>query len=141
MRRFLGFLSWVGFVLAPIVACRTTSTSRTPGPESISITQTTPVRAWEMWEAGRCLGALVRFEEISDTRRAFYSVRNREGQELGIVDLDGRAWRYRPHSSEPEWLGTGTVFDGARRILGGSSEAQPVELDVKKLPDLFGRRG
>lgn len=96
------------------------------------------MRAWELWESGRCLGAFVRFEEHGNTERAFYSVRNREGQELGIVDLDGRAWRYRAHASEPEWLGSGTVIDGARRILGGTTAATSVEVDVHRLQEILG---
>jgi hypothetical protein len=126
-------------VLGPFAGCRTTSTSHLPGPASISVTQTKPVRAWELWESGRCLGALVRFEEPGNAERAFFSVRNREGQEMGIVDLNGRAWRYRAHASESEWLGTGTVFDGARRILGGSPAAAPVEVEVGRLQEILGR--
>ncbi|HEV8112207.1 MAG TPA: hypothetical protein VGR31_05490 [Planctomycetota bacterium] len=121
-----------------LAACRTSTTSHVPGPASIAITQATPVRAWELWESGRCLGAFVRFEEHGNTERAFYSVRNREGQELGIVDLDGRAWRYRAHASEPEWLGSGTVIDGARRILGGTTAATSVEVDVHRLQEILG---
>lgn len=94
-----------------------------------------------MWETGRYLGALVRFEEQGNSERAFYSVRNREGQEIGIVDVHGRVWRYRAHESEPEWLGTGTVFEGALKILGGSSAGTPVEVDVKRLQEILGRSG
>ena len=122
-------------------ACRTTTTSRIPGPASVEITQASPVRAWELWVSGRCLGAVVRFEARGDPRRVFYSVRNREGQEMGIVDQNGRAFRYRAHASDPEWLGTGTVFDGARRILGGMTAPEPVEVDVSRLQELLGGKG
>ncbi len=128
-------------VSVPCSACRTTSTSHVPGPSSIEVTQTTPVRAWEMWEAGRCLGSVVRFEERGNEERAFYSVRNREGQEIGIVDLHGRIWRYRAHASESEWLGTGTVFEGALKILGGSPAGAPVEVDVRRLREILGKSG
>jgi hypothetical protein len=128
-------------LLVFLPACRTTTTSRLPGPESVSITRTKPVRAWEIWDSGRCLGSFVRFEEPGKPDRAFYSVRNREGQEIGIVDIDGRAWRYRVHSSAPDWLGSGTVFEGARRILDGSASASPVEVDVEKLREILGRTG
>ena len=128
-------------LLIAAAACRTTSTSRAPRPDSVPITRTAPTKAWELWDAGRCLGSLVRFEEPSNPRRAFYSVRNREGQELGLVDLDGRAWRYRPHESVPQWVGTGTVLEGARRILDGTAAAELVEVGVGTLKDLLQRRG
>lgn len=94
-----------------------------------------------MWESGRCLGAVVRFEEQAASERAFYSVRNPEGQEIGIVDLHGRVWRYRAHETEPEWLGTGTVFEGALKILGGTPAGKPVEVDVKRLQEILGKQG
>jgi len=81
------------------------------------------------------------FEERGNVERAFYSVRNREGQEIGIVDLHGRAWRYHAHVSESEWLGTGTVFEGALKILGGSSAGTPVEVDVRRLQEILGKSG
>ena len=120
-------------VVLPLAACRTTSTSQAPGPPAVVVTRAVPVRAWELWQDGLLLGSLVRFEETGDASRAFYSVRNREGQEIGLVDLDGRAWRHRPHQSQPEWLGTGTVKDGARRILDGSDKAELIEVDVDRL--------
>jgi hypothetical protein len=40
-----------------------------------------------------------------------------------MVDFEGRAWRYRLHEEELEWLGTGTVVEGVRRILGTSALA------------------
>jgi hypothetical protein len=129
------------FLLASVVGCRTTSTSQMPGPSAIPITRASPTRAWEMWDAGRYLGAVVRFEEQGNAERAFYSVRNREGQEIGIVDLYGRVWRYRAHESEPEWLGTGTVFEGALKILGGSPAGAPVEVDVRRLQEILGNKG
>jgi len=122
---------------AAIAACRTTSTTRAPGPESVEITQAAPARAWELWSAGRYLGAVVRFEERVDPARFFYSVRNREGQEMGIVDLHGRAYRYRAHARDSEWLGTGPVFDGARRILDSTDAPQAVEVDVARLQEIL----
>lgn len=71
---------------------------------------------------GRVLGELVRFQSPEIDSVAYWSVRNRHGQELGLVDLLGRAWRRRPHA-EPEWLMTGTVEEGARMILGVPPEA------------------
>jgi hypothetical protein len=120
-------------------ACRTTTTTHAPGPASVEITQAVPVRAWELWTAGRCLGAVVRFEARDDSGRFYYSVRNREGQEMGIVDLDGRAFRYRAHSIDPEWIGTGPVFDGARRILDASAAPEAIEVDVSRLQEILSK--
>lgn len=133
--------AFLGLVLAlAATGCRTTTTSRMPGPESVEITQAAAARAWELWSSGRYLGAVVRFEVRDDTHRFFYSVRNREGQEMGIVDLHGRAYRYRAHVTDPEWLGTGPVFDGARKILDGPTSAEAVEVDVSRLQEILGKR-
>lgn len=134
----------LGFALSIAIAfqgCRTTSTTRAHGPESVEITQATPARAWELWSAGRYLGAVVRFEERDDPARFFYSVRNREGQEMGIVDLHGRAYRYRAHARDSEWIGTGPVFDGARRILDSTDVPEPVEVDVARLQEILSGSG
>jgi hypothetical protein len=103
------------------------------------ITQAVPIRAWELWTEGRCLGAVVRFEAHDDSGRFYYSVRNREGQEMGIVDLNGRAFRYRAHSIDPEWIGTGPVFDGARRILDADGTPDAVEVDVARLRQILAK--
>jgi len=120
-------------LLLALAACRTTKTSPVSGPANLEVTRAVPVRAWELWQDGLLLGSLVRFEETGDAGRAFYSVRNREGQEIGLVDLDGRAWRHRPLQSRPEWLGTGTVTEGAQRILGGTDKAELIEVDLDRL--------
>lgn len=122
-----------------LLACRSSSTSESVGPQRPVVTRTTAVRAWEMWQQGRCLGSLVRFEDPDDPTRGYYSVRAREGHEIGLVDLQGRAWRYHAHQPEPEWLGTTTVLDGARRILGGTASAELVEVDVAQLKDVLER--
>jgi len=126
-------------LLLPLVACHTTETSQPPGPSTIAVTRATPVRAWELWQEGLLLGSLVRFEETGDAGRAFYSVRNREGQEIGLVDLDGRAWRHRQNQKHPEWLGSGTVIEGTRRILDGSEKAELIEIDVARLREVLER--
>lgn len=95
------------------------------GPREARLTEETeaqvaisePVRAWEVLEDGLLAGALIEFVERGGERR-FFSVRNPHQQELGLVDAHGRSWRYRPHADEPEWLGTGTILEGVRRILG-----------------------
>jgi hypothetical protein len=134
----LGVLLGVALAIA-LGACRTTTTTHARGPASVVITQAVPVRAWELWSSGRCLGAVVRFEARDDSGRFYYSVRNREGQEMGIVDWDGRAFRYRAHSIDPEWIGSGPVFDGARRILDADTAPDAVEVDVTRLREILAK--
>jgi hypothetical protein len=83
------------------------------------------------------LGFVVRFEEVAptlDQARTFFSVRNIHGQELGLVDDLGRAWRYRPHALEPDWVGTDGLAEGVARILGSPAQIllQPAELQAIK---------
>ena len=60
----------------------------------------------------------------------YYSVRNAYHQELGSLDEHGRAWRFVPHQREAEWVGTGTLVEGARKILelGPGADLEEVEL-------------
>lgn len=90
-----------------------------------------PQEAWQVVDGGRVLGFVVRYETTGADNKAYFSVRNEHQQELGVVDADGRAWRYRAHQRESEWLGSGTVENGARSILAGSAGTQlvPVALD------------
>jgi hypothetical protein len=121
------------FATLALGACRTTTTSRSPAPDQPFIAHGTAAKAWDVRDDGRLLGSLVRYDMQSDVRQGYYSVRNRDGQELGLVDLEGRAWRYRPHEREAEWLGTGTVLEGARRILSGSWATALEETDLATL--------
>jgi hypothetical protein len=58
-----------------------------------------------------------------------FVVRNSWRQDLGVIDRLGRAYRFRPHAEEPDWLGTGTVEGGAARILEAASvELQEIDL-------------
>lgn len=91
-----------------------------------------PVRAWEIASDGSVIGVVVLFEEFRGSR-SFYSVRNKDQQELGLVDEHGRAWRYHAHETEPAWLVTGTVFDGVRAILGVGPEAAVYEVPLATL--------
>jgi len=97
------------------------------------VTRTEAVRAWEVWSESRCLGSVVRYEDPTDRARAFYAVRNTAQQDLGVVDLEGRAWRYQPHEHDPAWLGTGTVQQGVARILGIEGTCTLTEVPVERL--------
>jgi hypothetical protein len=95
-------------------------------------TWSAPARAWEVVSGGRVLGVVVEFRE-EQGGRGFHSVRNGQQQELGLVDAHGRAWRFRAHEDEPEWLGSGTVAEGAARILGLSGTATLFEVPLETL--------
>lgn len=123
-------------LLACATACKTTRTSSPPGLGEAVVLRSNAVRAWDVVEGGSRAGSIVRFEEPGANGRAWFSVRNVHAQEIGIVDVDGRAWRYRPHRREPEWLGSGTVLGGAIRILGAGEKAELVEV---ALDDIAGR--
>lgn len=119
--------------MAFTVSCSTTVTNSPPGLAAAVVTRCVPVRAWDVVDGTRHAGSVVRFEDPSEAERAWYSVRNEHRQEVGIVDVDGRAWRYRPHEREPEWLGSGTVLAGAGRILDASPAATLVEVGVDEI--------
>ncbi len=91
-----------------------------------------PVRAWEIVMDGQVLGIIVQFAELGG-ERGFHSVRNAQHQELGMVDDLGRSWRYQAHAPEPDWLGTGTIFQGARAILDLPESAEAFEVPIETL--------
>ena len=99
------------------------------------VTHASAVFAWKLVDGGRMLGYVVRYATGETHSKTWYSVRNEHSQELGIVDADGRAWRYRAHQREPEWLGSGTVTQGASRILDASAVAEMIATDVARLSE------
>jgi hypothetical protein len=131
---------WIAISLA-LCACRTTEHSRPAFNSTAVVMHASPVRAWLLWEEGQRIGSLVRYESTVDAGQAYFSVRNRHEQEVGIVDLFGRAWRYRPHQDEPEWLGTSTISSAVRSILetGVSAELREIELSSLVIEAAHGR--
>ena len=115
--------------------CQVTTTHSPPGLADAVLLRSSAVRVWDVVEAASIAGFVVRFEEPGHNGRAWFSVRNPSSQEIGIVDVDGRAWRYRPHQREPEWLGSGTVAAGASRILGTGSDAKLVEVAIEAVAE------
>lgn len=107
-------------------SCRTESVSSTPIHET-EIAYADTQTMWEVHDEGGLLGYVVSFSESRDGGRTFFSVRNPSHQELGLIDGHGRIYRYHAHEREPEWLGTGTVSEGARRILDGGERTRLVE--------------
>lgn len=114
-------------------ACRTTTTSSPPNLASAVIVHALPQAAWQVVDDEHVAGWVVRFETAAAGDKAYFSVRNEHQQELGVIDVDGRAWRYRAHQRDPDWLGSGTVVSGARNILGASDRAQLVPVDLDSL--------
>lgn len=98
-------------------ACTIVETERPAGPDPV-VRTARPERAWRAEHAGEPIGTVVLFRGGGESGGAFFSVRNEWQQDVGLVDELGRAWAFRPHGAEAEWLGTGTVADGAARILG-----------------------
>jgi hypothetical protein len=127
--------SWFACPLLLVAACRTTTTYSPPNMGAAVVMRSEAVFAWEVREGGRVLGYVVRMQTGETDSKTFYSVRNEHRQELGLVDADGRAWRYRAHEREPEWLGTDTVTKGARLILGASEQAEMVVTDLARLSE------
>jgi len=114
-------------------AFRSVTTQMPVNLDSAVATRGTPARAWEVHDEGRVVGSIVKYEDAEQPSRGFFSVRNADHQVLGIVDLDGRAWRYRPHVKDAEWLGTGTVAQSASRILGCSESCELREIPLRDL--------
>lgn len=82
--------------------------------------------AWEVRVRGAAVGRVVR-QDLQEGGR-FLVVQNAYGQDLGLIDGQGMAWRARPHR-EHEWVVTGTVAEGVAGILG-HAEVQLVPLDT-----------
>lgn len=99
-----------------------------------------PARAWEVLLAGQVLGHVVQFRDRSGGEQHYYSVRNTWQQELGLIDDLGRFWRYRPFEDEPEWLGSGSVLEGARQILELGVRAELAEVSVTGLVEAVAER-
>lgn len=122
-------------LLGLALACTSTSQSQPAGAEVALITRTRAVQGWQVRDDGRLAGSLLLYSDPERPRVGYYSVRNPEGQVLGLVDFEGRAWRYRLHHEQPDWLGTGTVLEGVRRILETSAlaelESAPIESLVR----------
>ena len=122
-------------VSALALACVSTNQSSPAGARGAVLTHAAPVSAWWIVQGGERVGSVVRYEPAGRPDRGFFAVRNEHGQDLGLVDALGRSFRHRPHRPQPEWVGTGTVQEGAARILESSL---PVELDpvpIEALPN------
>ena len=127
-------------LLLPIVAltalgCVSSKDSSPPGLDSAVVQHSKATRAWNLRSQGVAVGSVIRYESVLGPDRFYFIVRNRHEQDMGLVDALGRAYRNRPFEDEPEWLGSGTVLDGARLILGLGGA---VELDETVIGAAFG---
>lgn len=123
----------LALAFATAFGCHTTVRSSPASKGSAAPMLSQARRAWEVVETDRVIGVVVEFNALGNDPRRFFSVRNAWHQELGLVDAVGRAWRYQPHEVEAEWLGTGTVIEGAARILGSRPDAELVEVRLDAL--------
>lgn len=104
------------------VGCVETVTVRQAVPDSVEALVSVPRQAWRVERGSELVGLVIRFDPAHGDHDRFHSVRNPWNQELGMVDAEGRAWRFRPHGRDPLWLGTGTVADGVCSVLGVDPE-------------------
>lgn len=125
---------WCSLVLAAVLSgCLVTRRTDPPGLDQTLIQRCLAERGWLVHDGeDRVVGSVVRYEEPLGKRRFLYSVRNLHGQDMGMVDQLGRAYRYRPHA-EPEWLSTGPVREGALAILGLGLAGELEEIPLERL--------
>lgn len=109
-------------------ACRTTRTSQPAGLHESTIRQAALKQSWSVHAGAELCGYVQRFETDEVPPRFFFHVQNLERQDLGMIDSQGRAWRYRPHAREADWVATGTVAAAVAAILGWDG---PVELRAR----------
>jgi len=114
--------------------CITESKDLVVGMEMGAPTFADPVKAWEVVENGEVVGRVVIFQ-VRDEEERFFQIRNVHHQDLGMVDSEGRWWRYDLHSDQPVWLGTGTVRGGICQILGAGLDAPFYEVPLDTLAD------
>ena len=93
-----------------------------------------PSRAWRVMAGEREVGCVVFFESTAWPEDSLYVVRNPWQQDLGVIDSKGRAYRYVPHLEEPQWVGTGTVAEGAARVLHADLPCALVEMALPPTP-------
>jgi len=109
--------------------CVTTETHQLSSAPAPQVRVGARARMWDVQHEGELVGRVVLFQERGSARDSIYIVRNPYQQDLGLIDGLGRAYRYLPHREEPSWVGSGTIAQGAERILGLASACVLSELD------------
>jgi len=105
-------------------------TEGSKGSDEVPVIRSTqPERMWEVFEDGSLVGSVVLFESKKDS---FFSVRNEWQQDVGMIDSMGRAWAFKPHDEEAEWMGSGGIATGAGQILGATGEVVIREVELSR---------
>jgi len=118
-----------------LVGCRTAVHEQPVGVDQAKPIVLEARRLWRVMDSAAVVGVVVRFETADgaqDPTRHYYSVRNALQQELGTIDGHGRAWRFEPHEREPRFVGTGSLLDGVRQILGAGKSTELVEAPLAR---------
>jgi len=118
----------LGALAASTLACHSIRTEVAVSAESPVQIRAAPARAWRVRCGEAELGEIVFYESATAPGDCVYVVRNPWSQDLGVIDALGRAYRYLPHHKEPAWVGTGTVAQGAERILQAEGPCALVEV-------------
>ncbi|MCA8978614.1 MAG: hypothetical protein H6831_16610 [Planctomycetes bacterium] len=116
-----------------LAACVSESVERPVGMDLAQPTVSRAVEAWEVVDHGRVIGTVVVFEVESRGGERFFQVRNAHQQDVGMVDAEGRWWRFEPHVARPVWLGSGTIQDGVCEILGVPTETPFFDVPIETL--------
>lgn len=127
-----GIVSSVALALcsASGLACRVVREDAPAGLHAARPVKLDVRRTWELVRAGESLGLVVELAadaQPGQPAARCFSVRNTLGQELGRIDGLGRAWRHELFASEPAWVGSGTIAEGAAAILGCDASIELVE--------------
>jgi hypothetical protein len=130
--RSLGIVETValGLLALAVGACRVTREDTPAGLAHAQPVQLDAGRSWAVVCGGSERGSVLELvaEALPGVPRGrCFSVRNKLGQELGRIDGLGRAWRHELFESEPAWVASGTIAEGARAILRCESEVELVE--------------
>lgn len=114
-----------------LVGCMTTETRQVSSVAPAIVRVGERARMWQVLHGDEAVGTVVAFQEAGLACDAVYFVRNPWGQDLGMIDGLGRAFRYLPHHKDPAWVGSGTVLLGAERILD-LGPCRLVEMEAEK---------
>jgi hypothetical protein len=129
-------LAWFFAAACALGACRTETAEEPAGSSLNRIEKLTAARAWRVLDGGATVGWVVLYSDPSapdDPAKHYFSVRNTFQQELGSLDGLGRSWKFTPHQRDAKLLGSGTVLEGARRILGLGPDSALEELSLDAL--------
>ncbi len=108
---------------APQVGCVETVTVRQAVPDSVEALVSVPRQAWRVERGSELVGLVIRFDPAHGDHDRFHSVRNPWNQELGMVDADGRAWRFRT-ASAGSWGSNRNSASSWRRVWSDSRSAE-----------------